>query len=75
MDPMLNAILGIAFVGLAFAGTILMYWLWGFPYDHEKFKSEAPVSLRMLHRVIGYLYIVIYLTLMWQMVPSDVHLA
>ena len=69
MDPMLNAILGIAFVGLAFAGTILMYWLWGFPYDHEKFKSEAPISLRLLHRIIGYLYVVIYLILMWQMVP------
>ena len=69
MDPMLNAILGIAFVGLAFAGTILMYWLWGFPYDHNKFKSEAPISLRILHRIIGYLYIVIYLILMWQMVP------
>lgn len=69
MDPMLNAILGLAFVGLAFAGTLLMYWLWGFPYDHDKFKSEAPVSLRRLHRIIGYLYILIYLILMWQMVP------
>ena len=69
MDPMLNAVLGIAFIVLAFAGTILMYWLWGFPYDHEKFKSEAPLSLRMLHRFIGYLYVIIYIILMWQMVP------
>ena len=69
MDPVLNAVLGLVFVGLAFAGTILMYWLWGFPYDHEKYKSEAPLSLRMVHRIIGYLYVAVYLILMWQMVP------
>jgi len=69
MNPITNAILGISFLGLGIAGTVLMYWLWGFPYDHEKFKSEAPPHLLFIHRAIGYLYLIIYILLMWQMIP------
>ena len=39
MNPITNAILGISFLGLGIAGTVLMYWLWGFPYDQEKYKK------------------------------------
>lgn len=69
MNPITNAILGLSFLGLGIAGTVLMYWLWGFPYDHEKFKTGAPPHLLFIHRSIGYLYIIVYLLLMWQMVP------
>ncbi|MCH8272347.1 MAG: hypothetical protein IIB41_03725 [Candidatus Marinimicrobia bacterium] len=69
MNPITNAILGISFLGLGIAGTVLMYWLWGFPYDHEKFKTGAPPHLIFIHRSIGYLYLIVYLLLMWQMVP------
>lgn len=69
MDPITNAILGISFLVLGIAGTVLMYWLWGFPYDREKFKSDAPRHLLLIHRSIGYLYVIVYLLLMWQMVP------
>ena len=64
MDPITNAILGISFLVLGIAGTVLMYWLWGFPYDHEKFKSDAPRHLLLIHRSIGYLYVIVYLLLM-----------
>ncbi len=69
MNPIINAILGISFLGLGIAGTVLMYWLWGFPYDHEKFKTSAPTHLIFIHRAIGYLYLIIYIVLMWQMIP------
>ena len=69
MNPITNAILGLSFLGLGIAGTVLMYWLWGFPYDHEKFKTGAPAHLLFIHRAIGYLYVIVYLLLMWQMVP------
>ena len=69
MNPALNAMLGLTFLGLGIAGTLLMYWLWGFPYDHEKHKSKAPPSLMAVHRIIGYLYVAIYIIMMWQMFP------
>jgi len=69
MNPITNAILGLSFLGLGIAGTVLMYWLWGFPYDHEKFRTGAPPYLLFIHRSIGYLYVIVYLLLMWQMVP------
>jgi mono/diheme cytochrome c family protein len=69
MDTLVNAVLGLVFFGLALVGTFLMFKLWGYPFDHNTLKSEAPRSLMMLHRVIGYAYFAIYLYLMSQMVP------
>ena len=69
MNPVLNAFLGLTFLGLSIAGTVLMYWLWGFPYDHEKYRSKAPPFLMAVHRIIGYLYVTIYIIMMWQMFP------
>ncbi len=69
MDTFSNAILGLAFLGLAFAGTFLMYRLWGYPFDTEKLKSTAPRSLILLHHWIGYAYALLYLYFMSQMVP------
>lgn len=69
MGPLGNSLLCFVFLGLAIAATILMYYLWGFPFDEEKFISAAPRSLMRLHRVLGWLYVVIYLFLMWHMVP------
>ncbi len=69
MNPVLNAFLGLTFLGLSIAGTVLMYWLWGFPYDHEKYRSKAPPLLMAVHRIIGYLYVTIYIIMMWQMFP------
>src|SRR5205823_305176 len=69
MDPLTNAVLGLVFVALAVASTLLMYNLWGYPFDEEKFVSAAPRSLMMLHRALGYAYAAIYVFLMWQMLP------
>ena len=64
-----NQVFAIVFVVLATAATFLMYYLWGFPFNKEKLQSEAPRPLLILHRVLGYLYVAIYLYMMWQMVP------
>ncbi|MEK9137577.1 MAG: hypothetical protein AAB393_10680 [Bacteroidota bacterium] len=69
MDTFGNAVLGIVFLLLSAAGTFLMYHLWGYPFDHEKLKSSAPPGLMRVHHFIGYAYALIYIYLMWQMVP------
>jgi len=69
MDTFGNALLGMLFLALSIAGTLLMYKLWGYPFDHEKLKSSAPPRLMLVHRMIGYAYGIIYLFLMSQMLP------
>ena len=69
MSPSVNTYLGIAFFILGLASTLLMYHLWGYPYDKEKHKSSAPRWLMNTHRLMGYIYLAIYVVLMWQMVP------
>ena len=69
MDTFGNAILGLVFLLLSAASTFLMFYLWGFPFDHEKLKSTAPPRLMLLHRLIGYTYAAIYIYLMAQMLP------
>ena len=61
--------LGVTFWVLALANTILMFRLWGYPFDHERMQSSAPPSLMLLHRLIGYGFVLIYILLMVQMVP------
>ena len=65
----MNTILGIIFLVSGTAATFLMYHLWGYPYDKEKLESSAPQSLVFVHRLLGYIYIGIYIYLMVQMVP------
>jgi len=69
MDTLGNAMLGLLFLLLSLAGTILMFKLWGYPFDHKRLKSSAPPKLMLLHRLIGYAYAAIYLFLMSEMVP------
>lgn len=73
MDTFGNAILGLIFLLLSAAGTFLMYHLWGYPFDHDKLKSTAPPKLMLLHRLIGYGYVTIYIYLMSQMLPRLWH--
>ena len=67
--------LGIAFVGLAVAATILQAWLWGFPMAPDpggpdpNGKSTAPRVWTHVHRVMGLLFVVIYVVLMTEMIP------
>lgn len=69
LEPLVNAVLGLVFVALAVACTLLMYHLWGYPYDEEKHVSAAPRPLLRLHRGLGYAYAALYLFFMWQMLP------
>ena len=69
MNAAINAILGTLFLILAFGTVFLMYRLWGYPFDQVKHKSAAPPGLMLLHRMMGYAYLLIYLVLMAQMVP------
>ena len=69
MSTSTSAILGLIFLGLANASVFLMFKLWGYPFDKETHKSDAPPSLMLLHRVIGYAYAILYVFMMWHMVP------
>jgi cytochrome c5 len=69
VDTFTSAVLGISFALLGTATTLLMFWLWGFPFDKSIRKSEAPKSLMLLHRGLGFLFLGIYVFMMIQMVP------
>ena len=69
MSTSTSAILGLIFLGLANASVFLMFKLWGYPFDKETHKSAAPPSLMRLHRLIGYAYAILYVFMMWHMVP------
>lgn len=69
MSSSTSAIFGLIFLGLANASVFLMFKLWGYPFDKETHKSEAPRSLILLHRCLGYAYAILYIFMMWYMVP------
>jgi mono/diheme cytochrome c family protein len=69
MNAISNSLLGIAFLGVGAAATFLMYHLWGYPYDKEKLYSFAPRGLIRLHRLLGYVYLILYVYFLVQMVP------
>ena len=69
MSSSTSAIFGLIFLGLANASVFLMFKLWGYPFNKETHKSEAPRSLTVLHRCLGYAYALLYIFMMWHMVP------
>jgi len=69
MDIALSVTLGLLFLVTAFAAVFLMFHLWGYPFDKVAQKSGAPPGLMRLHRVLGYVYVVLYLVMMSEMVP------
>ncbi|RKU11697.1 hypothetical protein C6502_07410 [Candidatus Poribacteria bacterium] len=69
MSTATSTIFGLIFLGLANASVFLMYKLWGYPFDHETRTSAAPKSLMFVHRAIGYAYLLLYVFMMWHMVP------
>jgi len=73
MNTWMNVLLGLSFLGLALANTLLMYHLWGFPYDKATHRSSAPRGLVLTHRATGYAYLAIYIYLMGEMLPRLWH--
>jgi len=67
--------LGIAFVAIAIAATILQAWLWSFPMVSDpggpdpNGKSTAPRFWTAIHRLLGLLFVLIYVVMMVEMVP------
>jgi hypothetical protein len=68
MNHFSNPLFGLLFVGVGSGASFLMFYPWGFPFDHSTHKSEAPRPLMLLHG-LGYLYAAIFVYLMIQMVP------
>lgn len=66
---LINQGLGLAFVAVSAASTVLMFYLWGFPWDKDRLRSAAPPGLVRLHRTLGWVFVGIYLVMLWQMVP------
>jgi hypothetical protein len=66
---MSTAIFGVVFLVVGLAAMFLMYHLWGYPFDKVTKTSAAPKWAMMLHRVLGYMFGVIYVGLMIKMVP------
>lgn len=73
MDAHTNAIFGVLFLALAFAAVLLMFRIWGYPFDEQRRASTAPRSLVRLHRLVGVCYVLLYLLMMSQMVPRLFH--
>jgi cytochrome c5 len=69
MDIALSVTLGLLFLVTAFASVFLMFHLWGYPFDKATRTSSAPHGLMRLHRVLGWVYTLIYVVMMWKMVP------
>ena len=69
MSTATSTIFGLVFLILGNASVFLMYKLWGYPFDHETRTSSAPKSLMRIHRAIGYAYLILYIFMMWHMVP------
>jgi len=73
MDVVLSASLGILFLVLGFVTVFLMFHLWGYPFDKVKKLSAAPPGLMRLHRVLGYMFLLLYVVMMSEMVPRMWH--
>ena len=69
MGVWFNLVLGLSFLVLAFVNTLLMYRLWGYPYNKARHRSSAPRSLVVIHRATGYAFVIIYIFLMSEMLP------
>ena len=69
MDTSVSAVLGILFLALGFSAVMLMFRIWGYPFDEQRHESSAPRSLVVIHRSVGICFVLLYLFMMYQMVP------
>ncbi len=61
--------LGMLFLLLGVVATFLMYKLWGYDFDKSTGKSEAPAWAMVMHRALGYGFLITYAAIMAHMVP------
>ena len=75
MSTTLSMWLGIAFVVSGVIATILQAWLWSFPMVPDpggpdpNGKSTAPRFWTQVHRLLGLIFVIIYVVLMVEMIP------
>ncbi|MCX4247705.1 c-type cytochrome [Paraliomyxa miuraensis] len=70
MSTTLSMWLGIAFLLLAIIAVLLQAWLWGPKFwDDQAKKTRAPKFWLRMHALAGYSYGVIYLIMMYFMLP------
>lgn len=70
MSTTLSMWLGISFEVLGIAAVVLQAWLWNPKYwDEVNKKTNAPKAGLLVHRWVGIAFTVIYLVMMWHMVP------
>lgn len=70
MSTTISMWLGIAFLLLAVIAVLLQAWLWGPKFwDEEAKKTRAPKFWLRMHALAGYSYGVIYLVMMYFMLP------
>ena len=68
-------LLGLAMAIIAVANALLMAWLWQFPMQPDPTGrdphgvSTAPRSWTNVHRGLGYIFVLIYIALLFEMVP------
>src|SRR5690606_25174297 len=69
MDIALSATIGLLFLLTGAAALFLMMHLWRYPVDPRTRIRAAPIVLVRLHRAIGWVYVLLYLVMMVEMVP------
>lgn len=70
MSTTLSMWLGIAFLLLAIIAVLLQAWLWGPKFwDDQAKKTRAPKLWLRMHALAGYSYGVIYVVMMYFMLP------
>ncbi|MCB9718630.1 MAG: c-type cytochrome [Myxococcales bacterium] len=70
MSTTISMWLGIAFLMLAIIAVLLQAWLWGPKFwDEEAKVTRAPKFWLRMHALAGYSYGVIYLVMMYFMLP------
>ncbi len=70
MSTTISMWLGILFLVLCIVAVLLQAWLWGPKFwNEETKKTEAPKLWLRVHAGVGYLYALIYVVMMWNMVP------
>jgi hypothetical protein len=69
--------LGVLMAAIAIVNASLMAWLWRFPMQPDPTGrdpngvSTAPRSWTNVHRALGYVFVVIYAVLLFEMVPRS----
>lgn len=70
MSTTLSMWLGITFLMLCIVAVLLQAWLWGPKFwDEQAKKTRAPKFWLRIHALAGYTYGIIYVVMMWFMLP------